>query len=982
MTKLYGFELLREQDVPEIALRAELYRHTRTGAELLALVNDDSNKTFGAAFRVVPKDDTGVAHILEHCVLLGGSRKYPVKDLFVELIKGSPATFVNGLTTPDNIIYPYASQNLQDFYNLMDVYMDIVLHPLLGTRTFEQEGWHYHLESLDDPLAYRGVVFNEVKGERGSPDDVLHTEGLHALFPDTVYGRSYGGDPRHIPDLTYEQLQTFHATYCHPSNARFFLYGDFPREECLRRMDDYLKDFDRTPASSGEASQKRFDEPRSFAFPYATESSSPDHDEWVTVNWVLAENDDPARTLALEVLREALVGSPGAPLRKALLDSGLGEDLAGLSEWLQVSTSSAWAKLRQLVFSVGLKRVAPDDVARVESLIVSTLERLAGEGLAPEILEAAFNTVEFRLRENHALMGQRGLALMVRALATWTHGNDPLALLAFAAPLALVKEQWSATPRFFEGLIRDYLLENPHRAILHLFPDPDFIRREDNDERERLAQARVAMSEADVLDTLENTRVLKKMQETPNSPKALATMPVLERSNLERTNKHIPLEILEEARTRVLYHSLPTTGITYLDLGFNLRALSQEDLPYAALFGRILLEMGTRTQDYVQLTQRVGRFTGGIQPQVLASEALGEAPGPVWLFLRAKATTNRAGDLLAILRDVLVTVNLDDRERFQRILLEETTRREANLSQRAARQVNRRLRAHFSEASWASDQLEGVGGLFFLRRLAREVESDWPAVLTRLEAVHSALVNQNTMLANVTMDLPAWPRFRSTLASFLADLPVAPITRMRWTRPSLETHEGFTIPSQVNYVGKGADLYAGGYILDGSALVINHYLSSAWLWDKLRTQGGAYGSFSAFDYLSGVLTYFSSQDPNLSPTLDIYDGTSDFLRQTEIDDKELTRNIIGAITELDPYRLVDEQGFTSMTRYLSGDDDESRQRIRDELLSTTPAHFRAFADALDTVRREGHVVVMASEENLRAADKQRGDGWLAISRLL
>jgi Zn-dependent M16 (insulinase) family peptidase len=982
-----GFELLREQAIPEIASHAQLYRHVRTGAELLALANEDPNKTFGIALRTVPTNDTGVAHVLEHCVLNGGSLKYPLKELFIELHKGSPATFINAFPVLDKTLYPCASQNLQDLYNLMDVYLDVVFRPRLARHTFEQEGWHYELEDLDAPLVYRGIVFNEVKGGYATADAVLLGEALRALFPDTVYGRHVGGHPRHIPDLTYEQLKAFHAAHYHPSNACFFLYGDLPLGECLRRVGEYLNGFGRTPACAGVALQPPFAAPRVATVPYQPVGGKDAGDQaCVTVNWVLAESDDPVRTLALEILRQALVGSPASPLRKALLDTGLGEALAGLPEWLRMASGlSAWFLLRQLVFSTGLKGIAAGNAGRVEPLILRTLEALAEGGLATDTLEAALNTVEFRLRENHPagfLAGQRGIALLLRALHTWLYGGDPLALLAFEAPLAAVKARWAADPHFFGGLIRTHLLENPHRITLYLRPEPDLWQRQEAEEKERLARARAAMDAAALQVLLENTRTLKRRQEEPNSPQALASLPVLTRQDMDRRCPRIPLQVGEEAQTRVFYHPLPTNGIVYLDLGLDLRTLPQEDLPYAALFGQALLEMGTRTQDSVQLGQRIGRFTGGIAPQVLASEASGGAPGPVWLFLRGKATAGKGSELLSILRDVLLTVNLDNRERFRQLVTEEKARRQAGLLSRGAQTVGRRLHAHWTDAGWADDQLNFTGSLFFLRQLAHKIASDWPAVLARLKAIRAMLVNRNALLANVTLDASAWPRFRPALAAFLSDLPIAPCSRARWKRPVLATHEGFAIPSQVNYVGKGANLFRLGYALHGSALAITRYLNSTWLWNQVRAQGGAYEGFATFDHLSGVFTYLSSHDPHLSRTLERFDGTSEALRRVELDDDELARSITGAIAGMDAGPLPDEQGFTSMARTLCGQEDERRQRLRQELLHTTPAHFKAFADVLDAVRAQGHVVVMAAEERLRAANERRGGKWLTMAGTL
>jgi Zn-dependent M16 (insulinase) family peptidase len=655
------------------------------------------------------------------------------------------------------------------------------------------------------------------------------------------------------------------------------------------------------------------------------------------------------------------------------MDSGLGEDLAA------VPGSS---QLRQMVFSAGLKRVAPENADKVKPLILETLKALARDGLEPEMVEAAVNTIEFALRENSAYGGQRGIVLFQRALSAWLHGGDPFVPLAFETTLAQLKDNLAADPRYFSRMIHACFLDNPHRLTLLLEPDPQMPQRREAEEQARLAEARAAMTAAERQAVVENTRTLRQLQAAPNTPEALATLPMLKRSDLDRENKRIPLEVGTEAGSRVLYHALPTSGIVYLDLGMDLRALPQEDLPYAAVLGRVLLEMGTAREDFVRLSQHIDRTTGGIAPVVFASESRTVAEGPVWLFLRGKAMADKGSELLSILRDVLLTVRLDNHERFRQIVLQEKARREASLIPRGAGIVNARLGAHFGQAGWASDQIGSLGGLFALRQLAQDMERDWPGVLARLEAIRAVLVNRTTMLANVTADPALWADFRPALAAFLGGMPASAASPAHWSPPALPPGEGFAVPAQVNYVGKGANLYALGYTLDGSVLVVTRYLSTTWLYDRIRAQGGAYGGSAGFDYRSGMFSYLSYRDPNLLSTLDNYDGSPDFLRQLDLTEDELTKSIIGAIGDLDTYMLPSTKGFVSLARYLTGDSDEQRQQLRDEILATTVEHFRRFAETLDAVRQEGHVVILAPEDSLRAANKQHGGQWLALTRAL
>ena len=968
----YGFALVREQAIPELNTNAKLFRHVRTGAELLSLESDDENKVFGISFRTPPPDSTGLPHILEHSTLCG-SRKYPVKEPFVELLKGSLNTFLNAFTSPDNTSYPVASQNVKDLYNLIDVYLDAVFYPRITAHILQQEGWHFELENLEDPMTFKGVVFNEMKGAYSSPDNVLRRQGQQSLFPDTPYGLDSGGDPTQIPNLTYEQFKAFHETYYHPSNARIFFYGDDDPEERLRFVGAYLDDFEPTPVDSEIPLQAHFSHPRRITVPYDAGEEAPDGRKGLlTMNWLLAENTDPKTTLALNILDHILIGTPASPLRKALIDSGLGEDLTG---------GGLNDGLRQMYFSAGLKGIAVEDADKVEDLILGTLAALAEEGIDADMVEASLNTVEFDLRENNTGRYPRGLMLMLRSLSTWLYDGDPLAPLAFESPLRAIKQRLGSGEAYFENLIREYLVENSHRTTVLLKPDPECRPRQDAAEQARLAEARAAMSTEELTAVIQDTHELKRLQETPDSPEALATIPALTLADLDKENKLTPLEVLEEGRTKILYHDLFTNGIIYLDVGFDLHILPQDLLPYVPLFGQALVKIGTETEDFVKLSQRIGRETGGIQSSILTSAVRGSPQAAARLFLRGKATVTQGDNLLALLRDILLTVKLDNRERFQQMVLETKARKETGLVPGGHLVVRTRLDAHFSEAGWVSEQIGGVDYLLFLRQLAKDVENDWPSVLERLHAVRRILLNRDAMICNVTLDKANWTGLQQKLSGLIAALPVTPVDTVPWSPPPLSPGEGLTIPARVNYVAKGANLYEHGYQLHGSVSVITNYLRTTWLWERVRVQGGAYGGFCLFDQHSGVFTYLSYRDPNLLGTLENYDGTTQFLRQLELSEGELTKSIIGAIGRIDAYQLPDAKGYTSMARYLIGETDESRQRVRDEVLSTTSDDFNSFVEALEQVRDKGLVVVMGSQEAIDEANTVH-EGLLDVIKVL
>jgi presequence protease len=957
-----AFNLVREENIPELNSVAKLYVHKKTGARLLSVINDDENKVFSINFRTTPKDSTGVPHILEHSVL-NGSEKYPVKEPFVELLKGSLATFVNAFTSPDKTCYPVASQNVQDFYNLIDVYMDAVLHPLISEQTLMQEGWHYEIDDPSQPLTYKGVVFNEMKGVFSSPDGVLGRFATESLFPKHTYGVVYGGNPLNIPDLTYENFRNFWETYYHPSNSFIFFYGDDDPQKRLDLMEGYLQSYKKKKVKSVIPLAKPFKRPKKLEIPYdAADDPNIDKKHYFVVNWLLPDTSDPVLNFSLRILGHILIGTPASPLRKALIDSGLGEDLAG---------GGMESNLRQFVFSTGLKGTRKRHARKIEKLIFDTLATLVREGIDPDTVAASMNTVEFRLRENNSGGFPVGLALMMRLLTTWIHDEDPFKLLAFEAPLNELKRRLAEDPRYFEKLIQTHLLENNHRTTLRLKPDPELGRRTEQEETARLAKIRASLSESEIAELVENTKRLKLHQETPDSAEALETLPVLKLEDLDKKNKSIPIEELTIQDTQVLYHDLFTNGIVYLDLGFDLHTLPKDLLPLTEIFARALLETGTDQEDYVRLSQRIGKSTGGIHGSAITATTLGSRQSIAKLVLRGKATVSQSAELLSILKEILLGANLDNRERLKQIVLEEKADLESALVPSGHAFVNQRLRAQFSESGWAQDQMSGLGYLFALRELASDIDKRWKSVLKRLEAIREHLLSRNNLICNVTLDMKNWETFQPQLEAFLSSLPAKKVKLSSFDFQPTQKKEGLTIPAQVNYVGKGDNLYDHGYEYDGSAEVITGYLRLAYLWDKIRVQGGAYGAYSLFDDASGIFAFLSYRDPNIASTLENYDKAAAFLKSLDasrLSDNELTKAIIGAVRGLDAYQLPDAKGYTSMMRHLTGRSDAIRQEIRDEILSTNGEDFIAFGEVLEKVAQSNAVAVMGSQSAIETAN--------------
>ena len=971
MTNTHGFTLVEEREVPELRTMAKLYRHDATGAELLSMESDDENKTFGITFRTPPTDSTGVPHIMEHSVLCG-SRKYPVKEPFVELMKSSLQTFLNAMTYPDKTCYPVASQNLQDFYNLVDVYLDAVFYPRITPEILQQEGWHYDLDEPSAPMTYKGVVFNEMKGVYSSPDSLIAEYSQRSVFPDNTYGLDSGGDPTVIPDLTYAQFKDFHDTYYHPSNARIYFYGDDDPEERLRIVQEWLKEFNARPIDSRVELQASSEAPGRVVHSYPAGEDAENQKMMLTVNWLLPENVDQTVTFSLQMLSHILLSTSASPLRKALIESGLGEGVIG---------GGIDASLRQLTCSAGLKGIDPANVDRVEELILSTLAELVENGIDPNTTEAAVNTIEFGLREQNFGSYPKGLVLMITALTTWLHDGDPIGALEFKEPLAQIKSEVTPGNRYFESLIRKHLLDNPHRMTVVLEPDPELQQKWDVAEKERLAAAKSAMSEEDIEGVVEQTRLLRELQERPDAPEDLARIPRLNLEDLDTKAKPVPLDVSETAGAKILYHDLFTNGIVYLGIGFDLHKIPQELLPYVGMFSEALLELGTETEDYVRLTQRIGQKTGGIHPVTFTAAQKDSDTAAAWLFLHGKSTVDHTGDLLDILRDILLTVKLDNPERFRQILLEAKAGKEASLIPAGHSVVASRLRAKFNEASWAAEQMGGVSQLFMLRELVELVENDWPGVLQKLEAVREAIVNRDGMLCNVTLDAENWASVQPQLAAFLETLPSYEAPQVAWAADYSQNNEGLTLPANVNYVAKGNNIFNLGYQADGSLAVITNYLRSTWLWEKIRVQGGAYGAFCSFDQHSGIFVYASYRDPNLRDTIDNYDGTSTFLRNLDLSEDELTKSIIGAIGSMDAPQLPDAKGYSSMARYLVGYTDEMRQEFRDQALSTSASDFKAFGDVLAQLNDTGLVVVLGSQAAIEAANQESSIG-LELTKVL
>lgn len=927
----------------------------------------DENKTFGVVFRTPPENSNGIAHVLEHSVLCG-SRKYPLKEPFVELLKSSLQTFLNAMTFPDRTCYPVASCNLQDFYNLIDVYLDAVLHPraVSDPRVLAQEGWHYEIEEKDAPLTYKGVVFNEMKGVYSNPDSAHGRLANQSLFPDNAYGVDSGGDPRVIPTLDFEYFKNFHGKYYHPSNAKFWFYGDDPATERLALLDKFLSEFDRIEVDSVVKPQPLFTEPKRVVGEFAVgEDEDISKKHMVSINWVIDEGKPDLQTnLALSFLNYLLMGTPASPLYKALVDSGLGSRVIG---------GGLYDGLYQPIFSVGLKDIAEEDSAKVEEAILKVLTELSEKGFEEDAVKAAINTIEFRNRELNTGSFPKGLALMFAAVDNWNYGKDPFEPLRFDEPLADLKERLASGEKIFENMIQDKLLKNSHKVTVESRPNKEFAKKAEAEEKAELEAARKLLSDDDIQALIKETETLKQIQEKPDDEEAMKAVPRLELSDIPKETPKVPTEV-SGAETKTLVHALPTSGVVYADIAFSLDSVPEDLQPLLPLFTSALKQLGTEKGDFVNLTRRIGMSTGGISASTVVMSKRGSEEPVAYLVLRGKSMSGQIPELLDLIQEISTSVDFNNKERFVQLVRQAKSGAQSQLISSGHVLAARRLSAQTSQAGVLNEKMSGLAQFEYLSKILRDIEKgDWEPIAAQLKKLQECVFSKDACkVLNITADQENVPAAQSALEGYAAGLP-AGVAALETAKPSLKrAAEGIIVPTQVNYVGKGANLYAHGYELDGSALVISKLLGTTYLWDRVRVSGGAYGGFCQFDQRSGDFKYLSYRDPNLAKTWKNYDGAGEFLKEIELGEDELSKAIIGCMGDVDSYMLPDAKGYQAMLRFLLGEEDPVRQQLRDQILSTTAQDFRNFAGALDDVAKHGGLCVVGSKEAIEKVQDEFG----------
>jgi len=965
-TTAHGFTLEWEKDVTECKSRIRFWRHEKTGAELLSCANEDENKVFGVSFRTPPQDSTGLPHILEHSVLCG-SEKYPVKEPFVELLKGSLQTFLNAFTYPDKTCYPVASANTRDFRNLTDVYLDAAFFPRIPEEVFQQEGWHLE-PGEDGGFIFKGVVYNEMKGVFSSPEAVLSRYSLHALFPDTVYGLESGGDPEVIPELTYEDFIRFHKTCYHPTNARFFFWGDDDEDERLAQVGSVLERFSRGEVAPRIALQERKGQPKTLTIPFV--AGEDETKGMAACNWLLADAHNVTLTLAFRMLDHILLGMPASPLRRALIESGLGEDITG---------GGLEDELLQSSYSVGLRGVLPENAHKVEALILDTLKTLADSGIEKKYVDAAVNSVEFALREKNSGRFPVGLVVMLQSLTTWLHDGDPVAPLRYEEPLGVIKQKLASGEPYFETLIRSYFLENSHRATIILTPDFSLGEIKTAEEEARVAEKLNAMPESERAQIPARAEKLQALQEAPDDPADLARIPCLAVADLPREEKPIPGETISCADgLSVSFHDLPTSGVSYADAFFSLDRVPGRLFPLLPLMGRALTEMGTARRDFVDLNMAIASKTGGLDAGPYFHTARADRSPLPHMVVSGKVTPDTIPDLFSLMEEIITEPDFGQRERFLRMVLEEKARLEHSLVPAGHTFVSTRLRAAQSATGMMEEITGGIASLFFLRDLAERAANDWDSVRADLDELRRAIFLRSGLAWNITAENAQKDELLAGAAKLASVLPATgPASVSNGIVPArAPAREALLLPAQVNYVGCGGNLYDAGYVYHGSIHVILKQLRTGWLWEKVRVQGGAYGAFCSFDRMAGAFVLASYRDPNVRGTLDIFARTVDHLASASISRRELDSAIIGAMGEVDAYMLPDAKGSAAYARALAGDTPELRQKMREEILATTEDHFRAFAGHLAKAVENGPVCVLGGDTLEKTVNAE--EGWTRV----
>ena len=945
------YEVLQREKIGDIQSEGWLLRHKKSGARVLLLANQDENKVFHITFRTPPSDSTGVAHILEHSVLCG-SEKFPLKDPFVELVKGSLNTFLNAMTYPDKTMYPVASCNDRDFQNLIHVYMDAVFYPNIYKQEeiFRQEGWNYQLETEQDPLKYNGVVYNEMKGVFSSAEELLERRIFDTLFPDTAYGVESGGDPEYIPNLTYEQFLDFHRRYYHPSNSYIYLYGDMDMEEKLIWMDrEYLSRFSVQKTDSAIRLQKPFKERVEKIIEYPVgEQEDVEENTYLTCSMVTGDGLDVEKGIAFQVLEYALLDAPGAPLKQALLDAGLGKDVIGSYE----------DGIYQPFFTIMAKNARIEDKDRFAAVIEEQLRKLAEEGIDKKALKAGINYFEFRFLEADYSSYPKGLMYGIDVMDSWLYDEDaPFAYLKQLDHYESLKKK--AEGNYFEMLIRDCLLDNPHSALVAAVPRRGLAAEQERRLEEKLAGKKESMSGSELAEMVKKTKALTAYQEAEDSAEAIASIPRLSRSDIRREAVKLCNEERSLAEVPVVFHDLYTNGIAYLNLLFDTAQIPDELVPYLGLLKSVLGYVDTEHYTYGELFHEIHANSGGVYCGLHVFEQ--EEKGCRMFFgVKAKCLYSQLEFVFRMIREMLCTSKVRDEKRMREILARQRSRLEVSLADNGHVTAMSRSSAYFSPAFAFQDRTSGIDYYWFAADLEQHFDEKKEEIFDSLERLVRMIFRPENLLVSFTADESGYEKLSSPLTHLQEVLFRDEVEKGSFCFRAEQKNEGFKTAGQVQYAAVSGNYREAGFDYTGAFRILKVLFNYEYLWTNIRVKGGAYGCMSGFRR-NGDSYLVSYRDPNLAKTLEVYRGAAEYLRNYQADEEEMTKYVIGTISDMDVPLTPSGRGSMSMTAYLCGVTQEMLQRERDQVLNASVEEIRALADPIEAVVAQNNLCVIGSE---------------------
>lgn len=949
-----GFQVDRAVYVKELDSQAYEMRHVQSGARLLYIQNEDDNKVFSISFRTTPTDSTGVPHICEHSTLCG-SRKFPLKEPFVELVKGSLNTFLNAMTFPDKTMYPVASRNAIDFKNLMDVYLDAVFFPnmLKDKEVLMQEGWHYEMASADSPLTYSGVVYNEMKGVFSSPDAQLERHVMDNLFPDTTYGVESGGDPDCIPQLTQEAFAAFHAKYYHPANSYIFLYGDMDIDSTLAFInDEYLSHFHVEPIDSAIARQIPTGSViKSYPYGIANDEKTA-HKTLHSLTYVVDDAIDTTLGLAFKVLTYVLLQSPAAPLKKALVDAGVGKDISGDFQ----------DGLLQPLWSIAVNGSDPEEQEKILPVVRQVLEDMVAHGIDKTMLEGALNRVEFTLREADFAGRPKGLIYGIRCMDTWLYDKDPLEPLRYEDALKTLRA--GMKNGYYEHILQKYILDNPYFALVSLVPQPGLTEEHDKAMAEKLAAYKATLSAADIEQIMAATQALKKRQAAPDSPEALLTIPTLSRSDLEQKAESIVMHEEDAAGIHICHVPDFTNGITYLNAYFDLHGMTAEDIPYVYLLSDLLGDLDTKEHSYMEIASLIDLHTGGIDSTVSAFSDRTDNKKYMPVFkLKTKVLSQNLDKAISLLKEISLDTVFTNTDRLVELIEETKAGWDMDAFRRGHTIVMHRVLSYVSPVEAFCDAGE-LSYYEFISRIAAQIRENSAAVAARLEQTMKKIFTRAAMTLEITSDEDDKNNAVSLLPAWTQALPAGEKQTSLCQFALTQKNEGIMTSGKVQYVAKGGNFRNHGYAYTGSLMVLDTILQYGYLWTKIRVQGGAYGAFTRF-YDNGDMVLCSYRDPNLGHSIDAYNALADYLDDFNVSDREMTKYVIGTLSRIDIPLTPSLRGDKAMNRYFTGTTQEAAQARRDQLLQTTAADIRALAPLIRAVMKDNNVCVMGNEAKIR-----------------